>query len=131
VVCLQTSTVFWLGEGTVFQLLNVHIVHGVHGVRQTEIHTAEPLVPEPSAFETEIATGKLKRNKSLGFDQIPAELFKVGSRTIIFQVSKLNYIWNKKEMREERKELIIVRICKKGNEMAFSNYRGISFLSTT
>jgi hypothetical protein len=21
--------------------------HGVHGVRQTEIHTAEPLVPEP------------------------------------------------------------------------------------
>jgi hypothetical protein len=28
-----------------FQLLNVH---GVNDVRQTEIHTAEPLVPEPS-----------------------------------------------------------------------------------
>ena len=27
------------------QLLNVH---GVHVVRQTETHTAEPLVPEPS-----------------------------------------------------------------------------------
>jgi len=31
------------------QLLNVH---GVNDVRQTEIHTEEPLVPEPSAFET-------------------------------------------------------------------------------
>ena len=30
------------------QLLNAH---GVNDVRQTEIHTAEPLVPEPSAFE--------------------------------------------------------------------------------
>jgi hypothetical protein len=29
------------------QLLNVH---GVNDVRQTEIHTAEPLVPEPSSF---------------------------------------------------------------------------------
>jgi len=26
-------------------------VHGFRDVRQTEIHTAEPLVPEPSAFE--------------------------------------------------------------------------------
>jgi hypothetical protein len=33
------------------QLLNVH---GVSDVRQTEIHTAEPLVTEPSAFEFEI-----------------------------------------------------------------------------
>jgi len=31
-----------------FQLLKVR---GVNDVRQTEIHTAEPLVPEPSAFE--------------------------------------------------------------------------------
>ena len=30
------------------QLLNVH---GINEVRQAEIHTAEPLVPEPSAFE--------------------------------------------------------------------------------
>jgi len=34
------------------QLLNVH---EVNDVRQTEIHTAEPLVPEPSAFEFEMA----------------------------------------------------------------------------
>jgi len=30
-------------------------VHGVNDVRQTDIHTAEPLVPEPSTFEVELA----------------------------------------------------------------------------
>jgi hypothetical protein len=34
-------------------------VHGVHDVRQMDIHTAEPLVPEPSLVESEIAIGKL------------------------------------------------------------------------
>jgi hypothetical protein len=34
-----------------------------------EIHTAEPLMPESSAVEAEMATGKLKRHKSPGGDQ--------------------------------------------------------------
>jgi hypothetical protein len=38
-------------------------VHGVTDVRQTEIHTEEPLVPEPSAFEVELAIEKLKKKK--------------------------------------------------------------------
>lgn len=38
----------------------------VGNVRQTEIHTAEPLVPEPSALEFEMAIEKLKRYKSPG-----------------------------------------------------------------
>jgi hypothetical protein len=56
-------------------------VHGVNDVRQTEIHTAEPLVPEPSASESEMAIEKLKRHKSLGIDQIPAELIKAGDNS--------------------------------------------------
>ena len=52
------------------QLLNVH---GVKDVGQTEIHTAEPLVPDPSASEVELAVDKLKSHKSPGIDQIPAE----------------------------------------------------------
>jgi hypothetical protein len=44
--------------------------------------TAEPLVPEPSASEFEMAIEKLKRHKSPGIDQIPAELFKTGGRTL-------------------------------------------------
>jgi hypothetical protein len=38
-------------------------VHGVSNVRQTEIHAAEPLVPEPCAFEFEMAIEKLKQHK--------------------------------------------------------------------
>jgi len=53
------------------QLFNVH---GVKDVGQEEIHTAEPLVPEPSASEFELAMDKLKRHKSPSIDQIPAEL---------------------------------------------------------
>jgi len=56
------------------QLFNVS---GVTGVKQTEKHTVEPLVPEPSALEVEMAIEKLKRHKSSsGIDQIPAELIK-------------------------------------------------------
>jgi len=36
-------------------------VHEVYDVRQTEIHTEEPLVPEPSPFEFEMAIEKLYR----------------------------------------------------------------------
>ena len=87
------------------QILNVH---GVSEVRQAEIHTAEPLVPEPSAFEIELATEKLKCHKSPGIDQIPAELIKAGGRTIRFAIHKrIIAIWNKEELPQEWKETII------------------------
>jgi hypothetical protein len=57
-----------------FQLLNVH---GVSDVRQSEMQTAEPAVPQPSAFEAELSIKKLKRHKSPGTDQIPAEFINV------------------------------------------------------
>jgi len=34
--------------------------YGFNDARQTEMHTAEPLVPEPSSFKVETATKKLK-----------------------------------------------------------------------
>jgi hypothetical protein len=55
------------------QLLNVH---GVNGIRQTKIHTTEPLMPEPSASEVEMATEKLKWHKSPDIYHITAELIK-------------------------------------------------------
>jgi len=51
-------------------------VQGVSDIRQTTVHTAEPLVPEPSVFEVELAIEKLKSHKSPGTDQIPAEMIK-------------------------------------------------------
>jgi hypothetical protein len=51
-------------------------------IMQTEIHTAEPLVLEPSACEVGMAIEKQKVNKSPGTDQIPADLVKAVGRTI-------------------------------------------------
>jgi hypothetical protein len=51
-------------EEPFLKLLNVH---GGNDFRQIEIHTAEPLVPEPSDFEMGIE--KLNSHQSPGIDQ--------------------------------------------------------------
>ena len=106
--------------------------NGVNNVRQREIPTTESLVLEPSAFEVEMDIEKLKRDKSPGTDEIPAEIIKEGRRTIHSEIHKLiNSIWNKEKLPAEWKESIIVPIYKKGNKTDCSNYRGMSLLSTT
>jgi hypothetical protein len=110
------------------QLLNVH---GDSDVRQTEIHTAEPLVPEPNAFEIEMAIEKLKRYKSQGIDQIPAEVNKAGGSKISSEIHNLiNFIWNKKELPEQWEESVIVPVYNKGDKTDCSCSHGISLLST-
>jgi hypothetical protein len=65
------------------QLLNVH---GVSDVRQ--------IVSDPCPFKVEIA--KLKRYKSPGNDQIPAELIQSGGEILWSEIHKLiNSILNK------------------------------------
>jgi len=94
-------------------------VHGVKDVGQAEKHAAEPLVPEPSVSEVELAIDKLKSHKSPGIDQIPAEMFKArgGVRTICLEIHKLIIsIWKKEELPEEWKESIIAPIHKKGKK---------------
>jgi hypothetical protein len=60
------------------------------------MHTAQQFVPEPSASEVEVAIGKLKRYKSPGVDQIPAELIQAGRETLCLKIHKLiKLIWNK------------------------------------
>jgi hypothetical protein len=54
----------------------------VNDVKEIEVHTAEPLVPGPSLLEVEIAIAKLKKSKSPGSDQIPAELIQSGGETL-------------------------------------------------
>jgi hypothetical protein len=92
-------------------------VHRFSDVRQIEIHTAEPLVPDPSPFEVEIAVEKLRRYKSPGSDQSPAELIQAGSVILLSEIHKLiNSIWNKEELPDQWKECIIIPILKKGDE---------------
>jgi hypothetical protein len=111
------------------QLLNVH---GANGVRQTEMHTAEPFVPQPSGSEVEDATGKPKSYKSSGVDQIPSELIQAGGETLCLEIHKLiKLIWNKEELPHEWKERTVVPIHKKGDKTDCCNYPGISLLSTS
>jgi hypothetical protein len=67
------------------QLLNVHNVIAVRQIR-VEVHMAEPLVPGPSRLEVEIAIAQLKKYKSPGSDQIPAELIQAGGEMLLLQV---------------------------------------------
>jgi hypothetical protein len=84
------------------QLLNVH---KENGIKQIEIHTAEPLGPDPSSFVAQIYIANLKSYKSPGSDLIPAEQFQI----LRSEINKLiNFIWNKEELPELRKESIIV-----------------------
>jgi hypothetical protein len=71
-------------------------VHNASDVRQIEVHMAEPSVPDPSRLEVEIAIAKLKKYKSPGSDQIPAELIQAGGEILLSEIHKLiNPIWNK------------------------------------
>jgi hypothetical protein len=104
----------------------------VSDIRQIEVHIAEPLVPDPIPSDVEIATPKLKKNKSPGSDQIPAELIQAGPKIICFKMYNLiNSIRNKEEFPNQWKESIIVQVHKNGDKADCSNYRGISLLSTS
>jgi hypothetical protein len=106
-------------------------VHNASDVRQIEVHRAELLVPGPSRREVETAIAKLKKYKSPGSDQIPAELIQAGGEILLSAVHKLNNsVWNKEELPDKWKESIIVPIHKKSDKTDCNNYRGISRLST-
>jgi hypothetical protein len=93
------------------QLLNVH---EAGGDSQTEMHTAEPYVPQPSASEVEVPIGKPKRYESPSTDQILAELIQAGGETLHSEIHKLiKLIWNK-ELPHHWKKSIVVPIHKKG-----------------
>jgi hypothetical protein len=110
------------------QLLNVH---NVSEVRQIEVHMGEPLVPGPS-LEVETAFAKLKKNKSPGSDEIPAELIQAGGEILLSVIHKLiNSTWNEQELPDQWKESSIVPVHKKGDKTDCNNYHGLSLLSTS
>jgi hypothetical protein len=89
-------------------------MHEVNDVTQTEVHTAAPLVPEPSASEVELAIEKVKSHRSPGIDQITVDLIRAGGGTNCYEIHNLIIsIWNMEELPEERKESVIVPIYKK------------------
>jgi hypothetical protein len=78
---------------------------------QSEVHTPETLILEPSSFEFQIAVETLRRFKSPGTDQIPAEVIHVGGSTLLSEIHKLiNYFSNKEELPQQWKQSIIPTI---------------------
>jgi hypothetical protein len=64
--------------------------------------------------------------------QILAELIKKIGEILRSQMHKLiNFIWNDKELPNQRKESIILPVHKKDDKAYCTNYRGISLLSTS
>jgi hypothetical protein len=89
--------------------------HNVNDVRQIEVHTAEPLVPGSSRLGVEIAIAKLKKNRSPGSDQIPAELIQAGGEILLSEIHNLiNPVWNKEELPDQWQKSIILPFQKKG-----------------
>jgi hypothetical protein len=90
------------------------------------------LIPDPNPFEVEIAIEKLKRYKSPGSDQIPAELIEAGGKILCPKIHKLvNSIWRMEKFPDQWKESIILPIHKKGDKTDCNNYCGISLLPTS
>ncbi|KAJ4442490.1 hypothetical protein ANN_04076 [Periplaneta americana] len=113
------------------QLLNVHRPNR-NDRDEIEIQTAEPFIPEPTLSEVEIAIENLKKYKSPGIDQIPAELIQEGGSALYSEIYKLVLaIWEKEIVPEQWKESIIVPIFKKGDKTNCGNFRGISLLLTS
>jgi hypothetical protein len=103
-----------MGGRITCQLLSVR---GACRVRQSEKHTAESFVPQPSTSEVEAAIRKLKRYKSPGDDQITAEQFQAGGeilRSVIHKLITLN--WNIEQLPRQWKETIVVPNHKKGDK---------------
>jgi hypothetical protein len=110
VIYPQTSSVLNRWKNFFNQVLNVL---GVHDIRQMDIYMAEPLVPEPSLTEVEIAIGKLKSYKSLGTDQILAKLIKAGGEILNSELHKLIHsIWNKEELLQHGRNLLLYQFIK-------------------
>jgi len=107
-----------------FQLLNIH---GVNDVRQTEIHTGEPLTSEPSTFELELGIEKLKSYKLPGIDQLPVELWQEVDH-FAMRSTDLFLFGTRRNLPEEWKESIIFPFYeyKKGDKTNCINFRGIS-----
>jgi hypothetical protein len=102
-------------------------MHNASDVKQ-KVHMAEPLLPGPSRREVEIAIAKLKKYKSPGSDQIPAELIQAEGEILLSAIHQLtNSVWNKEEFPDQWKESTIVPVHKNGD----NNYRGISLPSTS
>jgi hypothetical protein len=79
-----------------------------------DIRMTEPLVPEHSHVEGEIAIEKLKSYKSPGTSQIQAKLIKAGGETLHSEIHKLICsIWNRENYHSSGRNLLLYQFIKR------------------
>jgi hypothetical protein len=85
----------------VSQLLNIQ---GVNDVRQTEVHTTESVVPEPSVHDIEVSVGKFKNINIPCIGQIMrSEIHKL-----------INCVWSKEDIFQHWKDPAVLPVYMEG-----------------
>ena len=80
--------------------------------------------------EVEIAVAALKKGKSAGVDNIPAELVQAGGESMINVLTEIcNKIWKRGEWLTPWTQSLIITLPQKGNLQLCQNYRTISLIS--
>jgi hypothetical protein len=64
------------------------IVHGVNDVRQTEVHAAEPLVPEPSFLRLRLFLKSLSTWRFISF-KVLSELIQASGNTLHSEITNV------------------------------------------
>lgn len=85
----------------------------------------------PSYCEVERAIGQMSSGKAPGYDELPAEVFKVGGPALTDKmVTLFGLMWEKRAVPQDFKDALIVHIFKrKGDRSVCDDHRGISLLS--
>jgi hypothetical protein len=107
-------------------------VFNVSDVRQIEIHTTEPLIPDASHFEVETAIAKLKKYRFPGSDQIPIELSQAGGETLVSPIlNSLILFGIEKNCLISGRSLLLQQFTKRVIRLSVVITMGISLLSTS
>ena len=106
-----------------------HESYGDNTVLDCSQHPEEDLKPIIRE-EVEIGVAALKKGKSAGVDNIPAELVQAGEESMIDALTKIcDKIWKTGEWPTPRTQSLIITLSKKGNLQLCQNYRTISTIS--
>ena len=83
-----------------------------------------------SEHEVEAAVQSLKKGKSAGVDNIPAELAQAGGGDVITALTTIcNKIWQTGEWPTQWTQSLVITLPKKGSLQQCQNYRTISLIS--
>ena len=93
---------------------------------QTDTEDSHPILRK----EVEAAVQSLKKGKSAGVDNIPAELVQASGADVITALTTIcNKIWLTGEWPTPWTQSFVITLPKKGNMQQYQNYRTISLIS--